>query len=84
MTEERRRAMPQRAHALRVAPIFGPRYVATAASNASGDRDGDEIEDLGSVDNLILTESVVAVCPTFEEAATALRRFFDQVIERKD
>ena len=28
VTEERRREMPQRAHALWVAPIFGPRYVA--------------------------------------------------------
>ena len=35
VTEERRREVPQRAHALRVAPIFGPRYVATLVRSAA-------------------------------------------------
>ena len=35
VTEERRREMPQRAHALRVAPIFGPRYVAKLVHSAA-------------------------------------------------
>ena len=35
MTEERRREMPQRVHALRVAPIFGPRYVAKLARSTA-------------------------------------------------
>jgi len=42
------------------------------------DKDGHEIEHFGDVDNLMVTQSVIAICPTFEEAATALRRFFDR------
>jgi nucleoside 2-deoxyribosyltransferase len=42
------------------------------------DRDGNEIEDFGGIDNLMITQSVIAICPTFEKAAAALRRFFDQ------
>ena len=35
VTEEGRREMPRRAHALRVAPIFGPRYVAKLVRSAA-------------------------------------------------
>jgi nucleoside 2-deoxyribosyltransferase len=48
------------------------------------DRDGNLIEDFGGIDNLMITESVIAICPTFEEAADTLRRFFDQIAEHKD
>jgi nucleoside 2-deoxyribosyltransferase len=49
---------------------FGP--------NDTRDKGGNEIEDFGDIDNLMLTQSVITICPTFEEAATALRRFFDR------
>ena len=42
------------------------------------DKDGHEIEHFGDVDNLMVTQSVIAICPTFEGAAAALRRFFDR------
>jgi hypothetical protein len=35
-------------------------------------------EDFGGIDNLMITQSVIAICTTFEEAATALKRFLDQ------
>jgi hypothetical protein len=34
-------------------------------------------EDFGGIDNLMITQSVIAICTTFE-AATALKRFLDQ------
>ena len=42
------------------------------------DKNGNEIEDFGGIDNLMLTQSVIAICATFEEAAAALKRFLDQ------
>jgi nucleoside 2-deoxyribosyltransferase len=42
------------------------------------DKEGNEIEHFGDVDNLMVTQSVITICPTFEEAAVALRRFFDR------
>lgn len=48
------------------------------------DSDGNLIEDFGGIDNLMVSESVIAICPTFEEAAGALRRFFDQIAVRRD
>jgi nucleoside 2-deoxyribosyltransferase len=48
------------------------------APHAKHDKHGHEIEHFGDVDNLMITQSVIAICPTFEEAAHALRRFFDQ------
>jgi nucleoside 2-deoxyribosyltransferase len=39
------------------------------------DNDGNEIEDFDGTDNLMLTQSVIAICATFEEAAAALKRF---------
>ena len=39
------------------------------------DKNGNEIEDFGGIDNLMLTQSVIAICATFEEAAAALKRF---------
>jgi len=50
----------------------------SAAPSETHDKDGNEIENLGDIDNLMLTQSVIAICPTFEEAAAALRRFFDR------
>ena len=48
------------------------------SSNEARDRHGNEIEDFGGIDNLMITQSVIEICPTFEEAATALKRFLDQ------
>jgi nucleoside 2-deoxyribosyltransferase len=48
------------------------------------DREGNLIEDFGGIDNLMITESVVAICPTFEEAARTLRLFFAQAAEHAD
>ncbi len=56
----------------------------SGAPGEARDRDGNEVEDFGGVDNLMITQSVIAICPTFEMAAAALRRFFDQIPERKD
>jgi nucleoside 2-deoxyribosyltransferase len=50
----------------------------SAGPHETRDKDGHEIEHFGDVDNLMVTQSVIAICPTFEEAATALRRFFDR------
>ena len=50
----------------------------TESSNEARDRHGNEIEDFGGIDNLMITQSVIEICPTFEEAATALKRFLDQ------
>jgi hypothetical protein len=41
-------------------------------------------EDFGGIDNLMITQSVIAICTTFEEAATALKRFLDQSLEVHD
>jgi len=46
--------------------------------NETRDKDENEIEDFGDIDNLMLTQSVITICPTFEEAASALRRFFNR------
>ena len=50
----------------------------SGAPGEARDRDGNEIEDFGGIDNLMITQSVIAICTTFEEAATALKRFLDQ------
>jgi nucleoside 2-deoxyribosyltransferase len=47
----------------------------SAALNDARDKDGNEIENFGGIDNLMLTQSVIAICATFEEAAAALKRF---------
>jgi nucleoside 2-deoxyribosyltransferase len=49
------------------------------APHARHDKHGHEIEHFGDIDNLMVTQSVLAICQTFEEAAQALRRFLDQV-----
>lgn len=49
------------------------------AAHATHDKHGHEIEHFGDIDNLMITQSVIAIRYTFEEAAQALRRFFDQV-----
>ena len=46
--------------------------------HARHDRHGHEIEHFEDVDNLMITQSVVAVCASFEEAARALRQFLDR------
>ena len=50
----------------------------SGAPGETKDKDGNEIEDFGGIDNLMVTQSVIAICATFEEAATALRLFLDQ------
>jgi nucleoside 2-deoxyribosyltransferase len=50
----------------------------SAAPLETHDKDGNEIENFGKIDNLMITQSVIAICPTFEEAAAALRGFFDR------
>ena len=50
----------------------------SGAPGETKDKDGNEIEDFGGIDNLMITQSVIAICATFEEAATALRLFLDQ------
>jgi hypothetical protein len=42
------------------------------------DRNGNEIENFGGIDNLMLTQSVIAIYATFEEAVASLRRFLAQ------
>jgi hypothetical protein len=42
------------------------------------DRNGNEIENFGGIDNLMLTQSVIAIYATFEEAAASLKRFLAQ------
>ncbi|HEY5705530.1 MAG TPA: nucleoside 2-deoxyribosyltransferase [Terrimicrobiaceae bacterium] len=46
----------------------------SSAPGETRDRDGNEIEDFAGIDNLMITESVIAICPTFEEAAITLKR----------
>jgi nucleoside 2-deoxyribosyltransferase len=48
------------------------------------DTDGNEIENFDGIDNLMLTQSVIAICASFEEAAVLLRRALDQVSKCKD
>ena len=48
------------------------------------DMEGNEIENFEGIDNLMLTESVVAICSRFEDAAIAVKRVFDRVSEGKD
>jgi nucleoside 2-deoxyribosyltransferase len=50
----------------------------SGAPGETRDKDGNEIEDFGGIDNLMVTQSVIAICATFQEAATALRLFLDQ------
>jgi nucleoside 2-deoxyribosyltransferase len=50
----------------------------SGAPGETKDKDGNEIEDFGGIDNLMVTQSVIAICATFEEAVTALRLFLDQ------
>ena len=53
----------------------------SSAPAEARDKDGNEIEDFGGTDNLMLTQSVIAICATFEEAAAALKRFLAQWLE---
>ena len=46
--------------------------------------EGNEIENFEGIDNLMLTESVVAICSRFEDAAIVLKRVFDRVSQGKD
>lgn len=48
------------------------------ATHSRRDKHGHEIEHFGDIDNLMVTQSVIAICPTFEEAAQALRRVLDR------
>jgi nucleoside 2-deoxyribosyltransferase len=48
----------------------------SAGAGDARDRNGHDIENFGLVDNLMITESVVAICASFEEAAASLRGFF--------
>jgi nucleoside 2-deoxyribosyltransferase len=50
----------------------------SVAPGDARDKDGNEIENFGGIDNLMLTQSVIAICATFEEAAAALKRFLDR------
>jgi nucleoside 2-deoxyribosyltransferase len=47
----------------------------SVAPGETRDRNGHEIENFGGIDNLMLTQSVIAICATFEEAAAALKGF---------
>jgi nucleoside 2-deoxyribosyltransferase len=55
----------------------------SGAPDETLDRDGNEIEDFGGIDNLMLTHSVIAICATFEQAATTLKRSLNEISERK-
>ena len=51
--------------------------------NEPRDSEGNEIENFEGIDNLMLTQSVVAICARFEDAAIALKRVFARVSESK-
>jgi nucleoside 2-deoxyribosyltransferase len=55
----------------------------SGAPDETLDRHGNEIEDFGGIDNLMLTHSVIAICATFEQAATTLKRSLNEISERK-
>ena len=46
----------------------------SGAARVLFDREGNQIENFEGVDNLMLTQSVVAICATFAEAAATLQR----------
>lgn len=46
----------------------------SSSTGDSHDRHGHEIENFDKVDNLMLTESICALCASFEEAARELRK----------
>ena len=50
----------------------------SVAPGDARDRNGNEIENFGGIDNLMLTQSVIAIYATFEEAAASLKRFLAQ------
>ena len=46
---------------------------------ATRDKNGNEIEDFGDIDNLMLAQSVIAISRSFEEAALKLKRLFNHL-----
>ena len=49
------------------------------APRATRDKNGNEIEDFGDIDNLMLAQSVIAISRSFEEAALKLKRLFNHL-----